>query len=200
MMRSLNSRFTFLSLISLVHTSRFPNHFQWNGLWSSRWAPHGGQLTFSFLSWRKGGGAFPWLLTTVGSSLLPKVLQAIRLSLIDECLFQKHRLYLFHAFLRALDTGLKTPHTVSVLRSVPDCRHGLSLLTTGIIAVVRDQFLFLKTYYSLCVWVFCLPVCLSVYRVHPRWRRKEGLSSPQMGVTDGCEPPYGCRELNLGPL
>lgn len=81
------------------------------------------------------------------SSSLPKVLQAIRLSLIDECLLQKHRLRLFHAFLLALDTGLKTPHievpyTVSALRSVPACRHGMSLLITGITAVVRDQFLF----------------------------------------------------------
>lgn len=29
---------------------------------------------------------------------------------------------------------------------------------------------------------------------------KEGTRSPGMGVTDGCELPHGCWELNPGPL
>jgi hypothetical protein len=37
--------------------------------------------------------------------------------------------------------------------------------------------------------VFCLHVCL-----------REGVGSPGTGVTDSCELPSGCWELNLGPL
>jgi hypothetical protein len=29
---------------------------------------------------------------------------------------------------------------------------------------------------------------------------EEGVKTPGTGATDGCEPSYGCWELNLGPL
>jgi hypothetical protein len=32
------------------------------------------------------------------------------------------------------------------------------------------------------------------------WRPEEGIRSPGPGVRDGCEPPYGCKESNPGPL
>ena len=51
----------------------------------------------------------------------------------------------------------------------------------------------------MCVGV--LPVCISVYHVQalPKEARI-GLWIPGIGVTDGCEPPCGCRESNLGSL
>lgn len=32
------------------------------------------------------------------------------------------------------------------------------------------------------------------------WRPEDGIKSPETRVTDSCEPPYGCWELNLEPL
>ena len=32
------------------------------------------------------------------------------------------------------------------------------------------------------------------------WRPEEGIISEDTGVTEGCELPCGCSELNLGPL
>lgn len=32
------------------------------------------------------------------------------------------------------------------------------------------------------------------------WRSEADIRFPVAGVTDGCEPPYGCQELNLCPL
>lgn len=66
---------------------------------------------------------FPLLFTTEVSPIFPKVLQAIQFGLIDKCLFQKHRLHLFHTFLSILDVGMKTTGTkisysVSALRSL----------------------------------------------------------------------------------
>ena len=37
--------------------------------------------------------------------------------------------------------------------------------------------------------VFCLHACVC-----------EAVRSPETGVTDSCELPYGCWELDLGPL
>ena len=47
-----------------------------------------------------------------------------------------------------------------------------------------------------------LPACMYVYHVCAwcLWRPEEGIRSPGTGVTDGCEPPYGYWESNLGPL
>lgn len=39
--------------------------------------------------------------------------------------------------------------------------------------------------YVYAVWVQC------------PWRSKEGVKSPRTGVTCGCEPSIGCRELHL---
>jgi hypothetical protein len=47
-----------------------------------------------------------------------------------------------------------------------------------------------------------LPACMSLYYIcdwYPQ-RPEEGVRSPGIGVTDGCEPPCGYWELNLGPL
>lgn len=59
---------------------------------------------------------------------------------------------------------------------------------------------FLNIYFSLCVWVFCLSACMlpQVYRVPAEVR--EGLKSPETGVTEDCELPCGCWEPSLGPL
>ena len=50
------------------------------------------------------------------------------------------------------------------------------------------RFPFLSSFYSMCI-VFCLHVHLC-----------EGVRSPGTGVTDKCELPCGCWEMNLGPL
>jgi hypothetical protein len=44
------------------------------------------------------------------------------------------------------------------------------------------------------MWVFCLCLCLCTTEL------EEGIESPGTGFTDGCEPSFGCWELNLGPL
>lgn len=41
-------------------------------------------------------------------------------------------------------------------------------------------------------------VCMYVY--YMLRRSKEGVGSPETGVEDICEPPYGCWETDLGPL
>jgi hypothetical protein len=46
-----------------------------------------------------------------------------------------------------------------------------------------------------------LSVCMSVYRIPAECpRRPEAVGSFGTRVRDGCEPPCGCWELNLGPL
>jgi E3 ubiquitin-protein ligase NEDD4 len=47
-----------------------------------------------------------------------------------------------------------------------------------------------------------LPACMSVHHMHTwcLWRPEEGVGSPGIGVTDSCELPCGCWELNSGPL
>ena len=44
--------------------------------------------------------------------------------------------------------------------------------------------------------------CLSMYHVCAwcLWWPEEGIGSPGTGVTDSCELPCGCWELNPGPL
>lgn len=49
--------------------------------------------------------------------------------------------------------------------------------------------------------IYSLPVCMSVNHmcaVTTEVRREGGC--PETGITDDCELPYGCYELNLGPL
>lgn len=46
---------------------------------------------------------------------------------------------------------------------------------------------------DLCVWVFCLPECMSVNYV-PAWcphGQEEGVESAETGVTDSCDLPCG---------
>jgi hypothetical protein len=52
----------------------------------------------------------------------------------------------------------------------------------------KDLFVYLFIY-TFCALVFCLHVCLC-----------KGVRSSGTGVTDRCELPCGCWELNLGPL
>jgi hypothetical protein len=43
--------------------------------------------------------------------------------------------------------------------------------------------------------------CTSVYYSHAgTWEADKHMGSSGAGVNDGCEPPCGCWELNLGPL
>lgn len=47
-----------------------------------------------------------------------------------------------------------------------------------------------------------LPPCMSVHHIHAWWLPRPQKSLPQSGtgVTSGCEPPRGCREVQLSPL
>lgn len=47
-----------------------------------------------------------------------------------------------------------------------------------------------------------LPVYMSIFHMHfgAYWRPEEAIGSPESGVTEGCELPCGCWELNLGCL
>jgi hypothetical protein len=51
-------------------------------------------------------------------------------------------------------------------------------------------------------WVFCLHVCLHTTCVPycPQRPEDSGVRCPGNGVTDSCEPPCRCWELNLDPL
>jgi hypothetical protein len=44
--------------------------------------------------------------------------------------------------------------------------------------------------FILCALMLSLPACM----MH------EGVGSPGTGITDSCDLPYGCWQLNLGPL
>lgn len=52
----------------------------------------------------------------------------------------------------------------------------------------------------LCVWVFCLHVCLSIMYVQCPKRPEEGIVFSRAGVTEGCQPPRGYWEPNPGPF
>jgi hypothetical protein len=47
-----------------------------------------------------------------------------------------------------------------------------------------------------------LPACMSVHHLHACYlqRPEEDIGFPGLGVTDGCEPPCGYWEPNLGSL
>lgn len=56
------------------------------------------------------------------------------------------------------------------------------------------MFLFYFVYLSMSV----LPACISMYHgPEVFWKPEEGVRSLVTGVTDGCELPCGCWELNL---
>ena len=44
----------------------------------------------------------------------------------------------------------------------------------------------------LCVWLFCLHVCMCTTCMQCLWRPEEGSRFPGTGITSGCEPPCGC--------
>lgn len=50
----------------------------------------------------------------------------------------------------------------------------------------------------MCVWVFCLHVCLCTMCVQYPWGLEENIGFPGTRVIDGYESPYGCWESNLG--
>lgn len=51
------------------------------------------------------------------------------------------------------------------------------------------------------LWVGFLCACIAMHHTCSLSQRPEkGIECPGTGVMDGCEPPYGCRESNLGPL
>lgn len=49
------------------------------------------------------------------------------------------------------------------------------------------------------MWMGVLFACICVYLVPTEGRRGD-MGSPGTGVADSCEPLYGCRESNPGPL
>ena len=69
----------------------------------------------------------------------------------------------------------------------------------GLTAAGISFFYFLKYYF---IRVSVLPASMSSHYVQVWCLRgpDESTGSPGTGVTDHCEPPCGCRELNLGPL
>jgi hypothetical protein len=56
------------------------------------------------------------------------------------------------------------------------------------------------SFFILYVWVFCMHACLYHMRAWCWQRPQEGVGSSGTEVTDGCESPCGCWELNPGPL
>ena len=52
-------------------------------------------------------------------------------------------------------------------------------------------------YYLICMTV--LPACMYVHHVCTL-EVKEDIGCPETGVTDSCEAPCGCWDLNLDPL
>lgn len=55
-------------------------------------------------------------------------------------------------------------------------------------------------FFILYVWVFCFHVYLCTICAQCLWRQEEGTWPSGTGVTDHCEPPCRCWELNLGSL
>ena len=65
--------------------------------------------------------------------------------------------------------------------------------------VENEEYLF---FFKVCfMHMNVLPACMYVYlcTMCP-WKSEEGVSFSETGVTNGCLPPCGCRELNLGPF
>jgi hypothetical protein len=53
---------------------------------------------------------------------------------------------------------------------------------------------------NLCVWVFCLDMCVYHLQSWCPQKPEEGIRFPGFGVTDGCELLCGFWELNLGAV
>ena len=53
---------------------------------------------------------------------------------------------------------------------------------------------------SLIFYVRACFACMYVCIPHALWRADKDVRIPETGVTDGCKPPWGCWELNPGPL
>lgn len=48
--------------------------------------------------------------------------------------------------------------------------------------------------------MFCLSICCAPHVCLVPKEARRGCLIPKTGVTDGCEPLFGCWELNVGPL
>lgn len=59
------------------------------------------------------------------------------------------------------------------------------------------SFMFFQFFYSMCIGI-CLWVDVAGACTAHRGQ-KRGLYPPELEFTDGCEPPYGYQDLNLGP-
>lgn len=57
-----------------------------------------------------------------------------------------------------------------------------------------------RSYFLLCIWMFCLRVCLYTSCMSSHLRSENGIGSSRTDVIDCCELPRRCRELNLGSL
>ena len=81
-------------------------------------------------------------------------------------------------------------------RSVAEDEHSFRDLTGCLGKLLKT---FLKISECLfCVLVFCLHICLCTICSAPEAKRRHQI--PCIGVTDGCEPLYECRELIQGLL
>ena len=54
--------------------------------------------------------------------------------------------------------------------------------------------------FILCVWLFCMLLCLCTMFLPCPWRSEVGVRASGSRVADSCEPLCGCWEPNLGPL
>lgn len=55
-------------------------------------------------------------------------------------------------------------------------------------------------YLTLCVWMFGLHICLFTICMQKPTEVRRGMRSAGTGVTNGCEPQYGCWESSPGSL
>jgi hypothetical protein len=60
--------------------------------------------------------------------------------------------------------------------------------------------IYLFTYLILHVWLFCRRVCMHYIMYAVLTDARRWWTAPWSGVTDGCEPPRVCWELNPGTL
>lgn len=86
----------------------------------------------------------------------------------------------------------------SGLQTFPSSKkHSLVVSQRGFRA---NGFYFLKFIYFVCMSVSSAYVSVQHKCIWFLQRAEGGTGSPGTGDMDGCEPPYGCYESNLGPL
>lgn len=76
-------------------------------------------------------------------------------------------------------------------------RTGLWISLTHRWGLVFFRFIYL----ILCIWDFCLHVCMyTTMYILDAWEGQKRVSSSRTAVTDGCQPLCGCWDLNSDPL